>query len=1283
MPLEQFGFEYITKGVTQGLANIGKLVLAQNQLTRSTQQLRAPAGGFMGVQGGRFLTLAQSQILRQTQATQALQVASANLGSSFKALGVASLATFAPVTKLKESFSSLGKVVATLSKDLGTAAYFLGRMQFVLISAVAALAGLGAPVIFAAQFEAQMAKIAGLTNVPREAIAGLRDNIISLSKEIAKSPQELGVAAYFILSSGIQDAASATKLLELSAKASTAGLGETQDVARVLVAVMNAYGLNANEAAGITNELVAAVREGSAEASDLVGSIGRVIPVAAQMGVEFAQVVSVLASMTNIGLSTERSTTGLIGIMSQLLKPTDASRRLFKSLNIEIEDFRKEIDENFIGAMDRLFAAFAGKETIVAELFPDLRGFIGSLAAFGRERQGETAAIFGRIANNVTALGLALEEAQNTLSFKFKKALNDVRVSLLQVGQTLLPTMKRAFDGISHFVERATEGARNFRREWGPTIRNFAEGLKESLEVIKAFGRTLFSVTRAPGVSLSLKVLAESVKLLAKNFDLLVPAITAFAIVFIAGKLTPAIIAAAKASFFFVQALRLWITTGLATAAVNQAIGVSLGALTTGIGGPVLAIALLAGGLVFGKRLLDRFSEGAKKAEGSIVDLGKLATRLRAPFLKLGLTEQAADFALIAERYAATMESLNMATKDQEELAARLESVFAAQQIPELRLPTFETKGIEDSIRASQEVAQNYLDNLEEIKEKFDEIDSTVDRIALAEALEKAKVPAEVIADLLPDIAIAAAEAGYKGSQAIKDYGDSLQDSSERTAEFADIIDSLTNAFSGLRSQLRAIAGVRTAEEAQLEFEISQRELAINQIKSEAFAYGDLSDAQKNTIGVLEDDIELRQTQIDVFRGQREVQAGLIETTLGLLPANRDLIDLMAAVAIQSREGERTLDALRAVEEDFRRESNTLAADLVKGLIASLTQINDTHTLIRVDALQVDKAIKTVDELLRSWNALGDASAMPITLTIGIESFLAPARDIASSFLDSAANFVRRAVEITRGRIPRGAGAAKEINPFEEFVREEQVREIFQRVAETGKASWSDVARLWELGAKDAAEDFARFMRGEMSKIGVDIANSFRAMALKWMGAVEEGILDGTVDVLDALNFLEKGMIDAARSITEGLAKQADSIAEQWQILIEVLTTGMATIQQVNRLLQLGAIGPAAEFMKFMLGRPSTLTGAVAAFQRSTSPFRGLQHGGFIPPGPPVPAILHGPEVVVPLGNLNVLSALQRALSGFGGGGGEGFRNYGSVHVHASDRDSMILRSMTRALGVA
>src|SRR3972149_1957741 len=145
----------------------------------------------------------------------------------------------------------------------------------------------------AAAYEHQMAQIRALTGATAEDTDFLKGSIREMQKSLPKSSKELGAGAYFILSSGITDAADAAGVLEIAAKASTVGLGDTAVVADALTTVLNAYQMEAGEAGRVTDVLMQAVKDGKAEADAFSGVLGRVVPIAAQMGISFEEVAAI------------------------------------------------------------------------------------------------------------------------------------------------------------------------------------------------------------------------------------------------------------------------------------------------------------------------------------------------------------------------------------------------------------------------------------------------------------------------------------------------------------------------------------------------------------------------------------------------------------------------------------------------------------------------------------------------------------------------------------------------------------------------------------------------------------------------------------------------------------------------------------------------------------------------------------------------------------------------------------------------------------------------------
>jgi len=434
--------------------------------------------------------------------------------------------------RIKQSNKGILDDMANLNFRAGKLSGGMSRFGLSMTGAFAAgavaVTALAVPAAkFAADFEQTLSRIAGLTDTPREAIAGLREDIITLSKEIGLSPDELGAGAYFILSSGISDTATAMRVLELSSKAAVSGLGDTQTVARTTTAIMNAYGLSVQDVDKVINTLVGTVRKGAGAPEELANSLGFIIPLAAQMGVEFEQLGAVLATLTNIGLNADNAVTALKGVLSQLIAPTDQSKELFDALaeatgdsGLQIENFRKEIDQNFVGAMTRLFSVIGENDAIIAELFPDIRGLIGALGAFGSQGDA-TRRILEDLSTDTTFLDQAFNAASNTTNFKFRKALNNLKVEMVELGTKILPAVAVTLDQLNllfakfdTLVSAIADSAGEVWDDFLPATQLLAEDVRTLAEALADLVRLLHEVIPDPIEKLALAAAAAGVAFL-------------------------------------------------------------------------------------------------------------------------------------------------------------------------------------------------------------------------------------------------------------------------------------------------------------------------------------------------------------------------------------------------------------------------------------------------------------------------------------------------------------------------------------------------------------------------------------------------------------------------------------------------------------------------------------------------------------------------------------------------------------------------------------------------
>lgn len=300
---------------------------------------------------------------------------------------------------------------------------------------------------FGKDFETEMSKVIGLVGVSASQVNAWGDDILEMAPRLGKAPKDLAEALFFVTSAGLRGAA-ALDVLEMSAKASTAGLGETKTIADLVTSAINAYGQENLSAARATDIITAAVREGKAEASELAASMGQVLPLASQMGVTFDQVAATQAAMTKTGTNAAEAATQLKSIMAGLIKPSKQAEEQLKAMGTSSSEMRKKIkDEGLLQALIDL-REMTNKygEEAMARVFPNIRALMGVLDLMGNSLEANKVT-FDKVANSTGILDDAFKSASQTVDFKWNQAISQAKATAIKffdvLKSALLPVLER------------------------------------------------------------------------------------------------------------------------------------------------------------------------------------------------------------------------------------------------------------------------------------------------------------------------------------------------------------------------------------------------------------------------------------------------------------------------------------------------------------------------------------------------------------------------------------------------------------------------------------------------------------------------------------------------------------------------------------------------------------------------------------------------------------------------------------------------------------------------
>ena len=300
------------------------------------------------------------------------------------------------------------------------------------------LAAAAASVKLAMDFEQAMTKVQALSGASAAQTEAWGKSILDLAGKVGRPPQELAEALYQVSSSGVE-ASKVIGVVETSAKAAAAGLGDTAVIADLVTSAMNAYAKEALSAAEVTDTLVEAVKLGKGEAADFAPVLGQILPVSSELGVSFSDVAAAMASMTTTGIDAAEGATRLRAIFSSLLKVTPAQEKAFQAVGLSAEGLRASLDERgLLPTLQLIKKAVGDDTTALAAMFPNVRALQGVLALVGQNGEN-VGRIFKDMADSTGALDRAFKITTGDSAFQMQQAFANIQVAAIKMGQALLP----------------------------------------------------------------------------------------------------------------------------------------------------------------------------------------------------------------------------------------------------------------------------------------------------------------------------------------------------------------------------------------------------------------------------------------------------------------------------------------------------------------------------------------------------------------------------------------------------------------------------------------------------------------------------------------------------------------------------------------------------------------------------------------------------------------------------------------------------------------------------
>jgi len=188
-----------------------------------------------------------------------------------------------------------------------------------------------------ADFESAMREVNTMLLLSEGEFQALSADVQQLAKDLGVDATGAAQAMYQAISAGIPKE-NVIDFLAVASKAAIGGVTDTATAVDGLSTVINAYGMEAEDAEKVADIMFTTVKGGKTTFEELSASMFNVLPMAAAVGWEFEEVAAALAAMTQKGIPTAQATTQLKQVMVSLLKPTSEALEIIEQYGIGLNN---------------------------------------------------------------------------------------------------------------------------------------------------------------------------------------------------------------------------------------------------------------------------------------------------------------------------------------------------------------------------------------------------------------------------------------------------------------------------------------------------------------------------------------------------------------------------------------------------------------------------------------------------------------------------------------------------------------------------------------------------------------------------------------------------------------------------------------------------------------------------------------------------------------------------------------------------------------------------------
>lgn len=434
------------------------------------------------------------------------------------------------LTKEMKNFGSVSaQQIAAAGEDaqeLGGKIEAVGKK--VSVASAASAAALGASVKLASDYTDAVAKVGTVADLQSVPLEKLRDDMLQLSTETGRGAGEIADATYQAISASV-DTADAVSFVGTSVGLAKAGFLETADAVDVLTTIINAYGLEASDAARLSDILIQTQNDGKTTVNELSQSMGQVIPLASAYGVNIENLAASYAQLTKNGVATAQAGTYLKSMLNELGDSGSDVGEILKSKTgksfgqlmndgMSLGDVLGILNDSVNGDSEALAGLWSSSEAGTGALSILSSG----VGAFNDE--------LGNMQDSTGNVADALETL-STPSAKAQESLNAVKNAGIELGSAALEAIAPLLEQLAETVKSLTEQFSNLSPATQTVIVAVMAILAALGPVIIIIGQLITAVgaimTVAPAVATALGTVKIAIAAIGGPVTIVIAVITA------------------------------------------------------------------------------------------------------------------------------------------------------------------------------------------------------------------------------------------------------------------------------------------------------------------------------------------------------------------------------------------------------------------------------------------------------------------------------------------------------------------------------------------------------------------------------------------------------------------------------------------------------------------------------------------------------------------------------------------------------------------------------------